>query len=641
MRLHTTSALRGLAAASAIALILAGCGSSTSESAEAQNQQPLGAVEPANPQAGYPLPDCTGLDPASCAYDGFDPDVDGFGFENWGEAGNLGATELIALFGRKKVCASGSGSSCVLFPAARQFAAQVNEAMAGGHCEGMAVMAARLFLGYDNLADLDPAATSTFDLARETPAVSQAIETWWATQMLPPVQRAFQEYQTYQPSEISAALADGLARGVGYTMGIYSDAGAHAITPIGVTELEGKLAVSVYDNNFPGTVQRILIDPEAETWRYAMGSTNPEEAAAVWEGGQGTIELTPMESRSLPGESPFTDEVAKGTTGNKTSQLLVTSPDPNTRLGLQLAIGGTTYDLSDSTTDLPDGVIARSTLGSVLAGKGLAVSVDRTKVGAFTAALSTPDAQAGTVPVTMSIDDPGSPRVTLRGVVDQGTGMSASFRVGKGGRVTVDPAEIGGAEVNVSNGLSSADFDLPEGVDMSVSARDGDGATEIEYINEDGEAIGAYEVEYETEDGNVVDIVADFDEKSGDFDVTEEAAEADEVDTALLAAWEESLLDDGDIAAGNDGGSSADDQSDTAGDNGGDTAAGDDSADQDSTGDSGDSGMDGTSNSGADDNSSVGDSAGGGNDSAGSGSTNDEPITEEEPAPEPDSGEVE
>jgi hypothetical protein len=486
-------------------------------------------------------------------------------------------------------------------------------------------MAARLFLGYDNLADLDPAATSTFDLARETPAVSQAIETWWATQMLPPVQRAFQEYQTYQPSELAAALADGLARGVGFTMGIYSDAGAHAITPIGVTELEGKLAVSVYDNNFPGTVQRILIDPEAETWSYAMGSTNPEEAAAVWEGGQGTIELTPMESRALPGESPFTDEVAKGTTGNKTSQLLVTSPDAGTRLGLRLAIGGTTYDLSDPTTDLPDGVIARSTLGSVLAGKGLAVSVDRTKVGAFTAALSTPDAQAGTVPVTMSIDDPGSPRVTLRGVVDQGTGMSASFRVGKGGRVTVDPAEIGGAEVNVSNGLSSADFDLPEGVDMSVSARDGDGATDIEYINEDGEAIGAYQLEYETEDGNVVDIVADFDETSGDFDVTEEAAEAEDVDPALLKALEDDLVDEGETGSGNDSGTAADDEG----------------TGQDSAGDSGDSGTDGSADSGADNNSSEGDNAGGANDSAGSGSTNDEPIAEDEPAPEPDSGEAE
>ena len=203
--------------------------------------------------------------------------------------------------------------------------------------------------------------------------------------------------------------------------------------------------------------------------------------------------------------------------------------------------------------------------------------------------------------------------------------MSASFRVGKGGRVTVDPAEIGGAEVNVSNGLSSADFDLPEGVDMSVSARDGDGATDIEYINEDGEAIGAYQLEYETEDGNVVDIVADFDEQSGEFDVTEEAAEAEDVDPALLKALEDDLVDEGETASGNDSGNAADDEG----------------TGQDSAGDSGDSGTDGSADSGADNNSSEGDNAGGANDSAGSGSTNDEPIAEDEPAPEPDSGEAE
>ena len=637
MKIRSKSALRGLALVSAMTLVLVGCGSSSSDSAGTLSEQALGAQGAENAEAGYPLPDCTGLDPASCTYDGFDPDVHGFGFENWGEVGNVGATELIALFGRKKVCASGSGSTCVLFPAARQFAAQVNEAMAGGHCEGMAVLAARLFLGYDNLADLDPTATSTFELARETPAVSQAIETWWATQMLPPVQRAYQGYQTYQPSEIATALADGLARGVGYTMGIYSEAGGHAITPIGVTELEGKLAVSAYDNNFPGTVQRILIDPVAETWSYAMGSTNPDAPTGGWEGGQGTIELTPMESRTLPAESPFTDGEAKGAAANKTSQLLVTSPNPSTRLGLQLAIGGTTYDLSDPTTELPDGVIARSTLGSVLSGKGLAVSVDRTKVGAFTAELSTPGAQAGTVPVTMSIDDPSSPRVTLRGVVDPGTGTSASFSVGKGGRVTVDPAEIGGAEVNVSNGLISADFDLPEGVDMSVGARDGNGVAEIEYFDEDGSSIGVYEVEYETEDGTVVDIVADFDETSGEFDVTEEAAEAESVDTALLTALEDDLGEEGGAPAGDEGGSNAGEEG--SGQDLADEAAGDgtdgavDTGAGDGTDNGSGSGSDNGSGSGSDNGSGSGSDSGSGSGSD-SGSTNDEPIVEEEPAPE-------
>ena len=632
-----------------MALALTGCGSSSSNSAGTETKPALGAPGSGNSEAGYPLPNCTGLDPSSCTYDGFNPDVDGFGFENWADVGEIGATELVALFGRKKVCASGTGSTCVLFPAARQWAAQANEAMAGGHCEGMAVLAARIYLGYETLKNLDPSARSTFELDRQTPAVSQAIEKWWATQMLPPVQQAYQAYMNYQPSEIAEALADGLDRGVGYTMGIYSDAGGHAITPIAVTKLQGKIAVSAYDNNFPGTVQRILIDPATETWSYAMGSTNPDAPTGGWEGGQGTIELTPMESRSLPAQAPFTDGQAKGAAANMTSQLLVTSPDPSTRLGLLLTIGGQTYDLSDPSAELPDGVIARTTLGSVLSGKGLAVAVDRTKVGAFTAALSVPGDQTGTLPVTMSIDDPSSPRVTLRGVVDQGTDTSPSFRVGKGGRVTVDSSEIGDAEVNVSNGLSSADFDLPDGVDMSVSARDGDGATDIDYLDEGGDSIGAFELEYETEDGTVVDIVADFDENSGDFDISVEEAEAEDIDTALLAVWEEdsgderdtNVGDEGDTSADDEGGTAAGDEGGTAADDEADTSAQNEGGGQDSAGDAAGNGTVGPADSGADDSSNVTDSSSGGNDSSGSDSANDEPIVEEEAAPDAGSAEEE
>ena len=67
----------------------------------------IGVVE------SYPLPDCTGQSPSVCSYDGFDPEVDGFSFANWSAEGGLGATELIALFG-KRAChnlGSGSGSS--------------------------------------------------------------------------------------------------------------------------------------------------------------------------------------------------------------------------------------------------------------------------------------------------------------------------------------------------------------------------------------------------------------------------------------------------------------------------------------------------------------------------------------------------
>jgi hypothetical protein len=145
---------------------------------------------------------------------------------------------------------------------------------------------------------------------------------------------------------------------------------------------------------------------------------------------------------------------------------------------------------------------------------------------------------------------------------------------------------------------------------MSVGARGSDGVAEIEYLDEDGQAIGTYEVEYETEDGNVVDIVADFDEKSGDFDVTEEAAEAEDVDTALLSALEDDLVNDGgsEDSAGDSGDTSSDGAADGSGD-GSDGAA-------DGSGDGSDGAADGSG------------------DGSGDSSTNDEPIVEEEAAPE-------
>ena len=110
-------------------------------------------------------------------------------------------------------------------------------------CVVMAVMAARLFRGDIDPQDLDPAAESTFDLVLEDPDVESAIDTWWATQLLAPVQQAYPAFHEHRPSEIAAELAAGLQRGDGYTLGIYSPAGAHAITPFATTREGNRIAI--------------------------------------------------------------------------------------------------------------------------------------------------------------------------------------------------------------------------------------------------------------------------------------------------------------------------------------------------------------------------------------------------------------
>ena len=572
-----------------LVLVLTACGSSTQESADQTELGDIGAVEFTD---SYPVPNCTGQDSESCTYGGFDPAVDGFSFANWGTPGNLGADELIALFGRKKVCASGSGGECVLYPGAQQWVEQMNEALSNGKCEGMAVTAELIHGGYLDPSDFDPDATSTFELTQDNPAVSSTIEYWWATQFAAPVQQAYQETHSYEPSLIASTLAEGLLNGAGYTMGIYSPDGGHSVTPIAVTN-EGDLkAIHVYDNNYPGTVQRIMIDPESETWSYAMGTTNPEAPTGGYEGGIGTIELTPMESRlQAPFPAPFEDKK----NGGKTSQLLITSPNPDSRLGVRLTINGADYDIGDPSGVLPTGVYVRSTLGAVpqatsvspvFDGNWVSVIIDRDLVGDFTATLIPNEDQTEPIPVTMSIDDPGSPRVTLRATTDPDEAESASFDVGLFGEVEINFDGVTNSTVNVANGVNGANFPVPDGVSMKVDSRDANGETIIDFMDEqDGEIIGEFGLPDESDNGSVTEINAEFivdEDGNGSFEVTEEEVEAEEVDEDWIKSVEGSADPEsefGDDEPSND--DSGNDDSDND-DSGNDEPANDDSGNDDS-----------------------------------------------------------
>ena len=560
-----------------LACVVSACGSGAPESsaASALSGANGGSGEAAASGNTYPLPDCTGQDPKTCSYDGFDPMVDGFSFANWGETGKLGATGLIALFGESKVCATVTSRGCVLYPAAQEWADQVNEEMSHGHCEGMAVMAARLFRGDIDPQDLDPAAESTFDLVLEDPDVESAIDTWWATQLLAPVQQAYLAFQKYRPSEIAAELAAGLQRGDGYTMGIYSPPVAHAITPFAVTREGNRIAISVYDNNFPGTVQPIMIDPVAEQWRYAVGSTNPDEPTGGWEGCIGTIELTPMSSRALPSIAPFDDAPAKGVArGNSaTTHLLLTSPDPQAQTSVVLTIDGRTYDTSNPTVALPDGVLVRTTLGEVLSGRGTAVAVDGSKVKSFSASPRATGGATGSTRFTISADAVGAPRSTVHAVASSGE-PTGQFVVNPGVNLTIDSGDWTDAEVNIANGLNSVDFPLDDDLDMSVITDD-DGVADVEFLDEDGDVVGEYAIDDETEDGMVMDSTAEFDAETGEFDVIEEEAEPEDVDEDVLAWLADMSADDGsEDSVKTSAGSMDMDESDD-----GDSAGGEDSDD--------------------------------------------------------------
>jgi hypothetical protein len=480
-----------------------------------------------------------------CAQDGFDPSIDGFNFANWAGVGELGATEMVSLFGRSTVCTPSSpAGACTLYPAATDWMKQANEGMMGGHCEGMAVEAERLFLGASKLGDFDPAAASAFDLAFENSALQMAIDLWFVTQMLPEPSTAAADSRAMTPSQIAAEIAAGFKTHRGYTIGIYSDGGGHAVTPLAVTREGNQTAISIYDNNYPGTVQRIMVDPSAETWTYAMGSTNPDNASDVWSGTTGSMDLTPMDVRDLPEFPPFSPDAPKGKVKQsaKISSVVITSADPQARVGVTATVNGKNYDLSDHTVAAPPGVHARPTLAGVGFGGGESVTIDTSKVKSFKLSPKVVKGSSARTPITMSIDSLTRPRVTLRSTITQGAEDGTAFAVDAKGRVTVSVAPDSESTVSVANGLNGVEFPLASGENVEVNGGDSQGTVEVSYVDDDGQVLGTYDVEDDNPGGDAVDTVVDFDPDTGEFTSKSIVVEAEEYDEGAVQAYEDNAV---------------------------------------------------------------------------------------------------
>ena len=537
----------------------------------------LGSQDPALPvavEAQTDLPSdrgpaaCTDLDTDGCIDSGFDPKRDGLSFGNGAATGTLSAAALIALFGAESVCATVSAQGCVLYPAAAGWARQVNEAMVGGRCEGIAVLARRIFGGEISVEDLDPEAATTSALASSNPAVSGAIQTWWATQFLPPVQAAAASSRLYTPSSIVQELSGGLLSDTGYTLGLAVPGAAHSVLPFAVHRSGEDFAVSVYDSNFPGTTQEILVDPRSERWTYAPGA--PTRSVDAWEGGMGTMELTPMSIRALPARAPFDASMlalspVSGASPMRVT-LLVTSPDPSARLGVALTIKGRTIDVSDPGAKLPRGVTVRRILGADPAGSGVTVTINRGQVPTFAAAPIAWKSAGALTPTTISIDAPGRPRITVRSPNTlgadalRGTNLMRSrgsardefpLIAVKSGRTYVR-----GPQVNIANGLNSLNLTLPTAA-LHLEVRKGRaGGAEIEFRSRQGRILAVSEVPFDTPSGRVRVVDVSVSDSGRVLDESEVFARPVPIDASVLEVLE--AVASADVAAADGAASGAD-----------------------------------------------------------------------------------
>jgi hypothetical protein len=283
-----------LPAALALTVVAAGCGGAahTIGAAPATHRQSglLGGGNAANSSAGSVV----GYRPTGniVADDGFRPWVDGFGFENYGnDVGpqNMTAAQVEDLFG-SQVCSRGTGTRCRLAPVAQEWMDAENSRMAGGHCMGFSVTALEFFARYRHVQDYGAKKAVSLPIQGNVGLQSLLAENW-TFQDLPSVQ---QRRVTGTPTVVLRKLIDALNKGRElYTIAIFKrdGNGGHAVTPFAVEDKgQGKFAILVYDNNFPGVIRAIRVNTTADTWRY-VGGPNPSDTTELYDGDARTQSL--------------------------------------------------------------------------------------------------------------------------------------------------------------------------------------------------------------------------------------------------------------------------------------------------------------------------------------------------------------
>ena len=298
-----------------------------------------------------------------CIDNGFRIKADDFSFSNWGRSteadANVTIQTLVDLFGHSAICVDGPSTECVMRPTTVQKLEEWNNALAGGRCEGLATLSTRFLLKLDDPTTFVSTATRVADLQRGNQLLDSTIVYWWATQFLTEVSDRAATSRSKSPLQLVDDLIQGLANGIGYTVGLYFGSSGHAITPFAVTHRGNDFIIHVYDNNFPGVRKEIVVDGTTNSWTYAAARAQKDGSTIDWTGTIGTLELTPMSSRKGPFECSFCSTSPAATD----TVLTIASRDPaaagytfiTTRDGQRIeatpdsvinTISGSTYNIS-------------------------------------------------------------------------------------------------------------------------------------------------------------------------------------------------------------------------------------------------------------------------------------------------------
>lgn len=239
----------------------------------------------------------------------FDPKINGFSFANYRNIGDswkddLGADDLIKLFGVKTACKTGTNAAnCVLHVAAEKWKNEILEAMNIGHCEGIAVASLRMNTGLAFKKRTLPAqfqsgAKNTFSLQRNQ-LIENYISYFWVTQTFEEIKRQTDETVKRGPLWIAKTLQAStndntdtyLIEMFKYEKNRISD--GHAVAPFAVEETADRYKIHVYDNNYPGETRFIYVSKTGnQRWEYSSKSDAKAKPDYIGDSSTPTFRLT-------------------------------------------------------------------------------------------------------------------------------------------------------------------------------------------------------------------------------------------------------------------------------------------------------------------------------------------------------------
>ncbi|MFC1642326.1 hypothetical protein ACFL5O_06515 [Myxococcota bacterium] len=267
----------------------------------------------ANKASDGPSP-ANGL-PSEARSTGYRLTEDSFSFPNFsGQNANssLTANSVARMFGEEAVCASVEGGNCRPSLLAGTWLTRINQSMAGGRCEGFAVLSGLFFLGVMDPADFGASSPFELDISGN-PELGGEIAYWFSTQFLQSVSKDLTRVLTAE--EAVAFLGEQIAQSGSqemFRLGIVRVAadgtamGGHAVMAYEVRpgDSEGEYLIGIYDNNHPGEERAVVVDVNANRWEY-QASSNPHEEVSLYMGDPNNgnkMYVTPITPRT--GEQP-------------------------------------------------------------------------------------------------------------------------------------------------------------------------------------------------------------------------------------------------------------------------------------------------------------------------------------------------